>query len=80
MWVATKFSFDLCRARKQDPWNTGVCRWTELSPTEPSYLSGRYAYQVRWRGGPQRRGLRSFDGAQPPPEGEEATEVVIRPS
>jgi hypothetical protein len=77
LWVTTKFSFDLCRARKLDPWNTEACRWTELSPTEPAYLAGRYVYQAQWRDGARRRGIRAFDGV-PGPDSEEATVVVIK--
>jgi hypothetical protein len=74
VWLTTKFSFDLCRARKLDPWNVEACRWTELSPEKESYLSGRYVYLAQWPGGGQRRGVRAFDGAM----GEDkAVEVVI---
>lgn len=75
LWVATKFAFDLCRARKLDPWDTDSCRWTELAPDKEAFLSGRYAYQARWPDGKQARGVRAFDGA---PSQEGTVEVVIR--
>lgn len=76
LWITTKFSFDLCRARKLDPWNTGACRWTELSPTEPAYLSGRYVYQARWRNGKRQSGIRSFDGLLDAEKGDEIHVVI----
>lgn len=77
LWMTTKFSFDLCKARKVDPWNTEACRWTEISPSEPVFLSGRYVYQAKWPGGAQRRAVRAFDGFLDPEKGD-AIDVVIR--
>jgi hypothetical protein len=74
LWMTTKFSFDLCRARKQDPWDLTSCRWTELAPDKEAYLSGRYVYLAKWRNGAARRGVRAFDGAM---NAEGPVQVVI---
>jgi hypothetical protein len=76
VWLTTKFSFDLCGVRRRDPWDVGQCRWTELSPSQESYLSGRYVYQASWPDGASGRGVRAFDGAG---IGDGAEIVRIRP-
>ena len=62
VWLTTKFSFDLCRAKRLDQWDLKSCRWTELAPDDVEYLSGRYVYQAQWGGGQSKRGIRMFDG------------------
>lgn len=62
VWLATKFSFDLCGARQLDQWSVEKCRWTEVDPNQEVYLSGRYVYQSRWPNGKKGRGIRVFSG------------------
>lgn len=58
-WLITRFAFDLCQARKLDPWNMEACpRWAEADPEAPMMLSGAYKWQVRWPDGDTARGDR----------------------
>jgi hypothetical protein len=83
VWLITRFAFNLCRARRIDPWNRDRChRWTEVAADMAVPLSGSYMYQARWPDGGSGRGSRSFDGVaaalaaaddKPPPT------ITIRP-
>ncbi|QJB70248.1 hypothetical protein [Parasphingorhabdus halotolerans] len=60
-WIIGKFDFELCRFRKQDPWNVnGNCRgWEEISDGDRMRLSGNYIYQASWPNGKKRKGTKS---------------------
>jgi hypothetical protein len=78
IWVTTRFTFQTCQALGKSAWDTGQCRWTEVQPDRPSYLSGTYMVQAKW---PDGRTLRSSQRFQPDPNlgDDETVPVTIRP-
>jgi hypothetical protein len=78
IWLTTRFTFQTCQALGKSAWDTAQCRWTEVQPDQPSFLSGTYMVQARW---PDGRTLRSSQRFQPDPtlETEEAVPITIRP-
>ena len=78
VWLATKFAFDVCRARRLDPWDRQACRWKEVDPENEAYLSGTYVYQAEWPGGAKGRGTRTLDG-KGVNDDEKPTIVTVRP-
>ena len=78
VWLTTRFTFQTCQALGKPAWDTSQCRWTEMVPDRPTYLSGTYMVQARW---PDGRTLRSSQRFQPDPEAdaETAVPVTVRP-
>lgn len=75
IWVITRFSFDVCRAKKLDPWNIEACRWAEMDPRQEAWLSGTYMVQGKWPNGASVRTNRRIVGDDP----DESITVTIRP-
>lgn len=84
VWIASSFSFALCKARKMNPWDYEVCdRWTEVSDGRPRYLSGRFVYNARWPDGSTGRGVRDLTGGGSEVDSEYnpvPKTVIVRPS
>lgn len=71
----TLFHHRLCQAKGQDADNPLQCRgWVEAVKSE-EFLSGRYAYQVRWPDGSTRRGI--FDASSAPPVSQDSDTVRV---
>jgi hypothetical protein len=53
VWMSARRSFDLCRARRADPWNRDQCgRWREIQVGQPEMLPpGEYVYDAVWPNG-----------------------------
>lgn len=77
VWMITQFAFDVCRVRRRDPWSLATCRWAEVRPERPAYLSGNYVYQAKWPGGAAGRGKVNLDGSFD--EDGEPDTVAVRP-
>ena len=78
IWLTTRFTFQTCQALGKPAWDTSQCRWTEMQPDRPSYLSGTYMVQAKW---PDGRSLKSSQRFQPDPNlGEdESVPITVRP-
>jgi hypothetical protein len=74
IWLTTRFTFQTCQALGKSAWDTSQCRWTELQPDRPSYLSGTYMVQAKW---PDGRTLRSSQRFQPDPNLDEGVVVPV---
>ena len=61
IYLISRFSFQVCRARDIDPWNREECRWNEFETGRSQRLNGRFVYQVVWNDGTERRGTRIID-------------------
>lgn len=79
VWLATRFSFDVCRVRGRNPWSLDECRWTEMDPDRPAWLSGNYMVQARWPDGRASRGARRMEGPDGPIDIDAPLPVIVRP-
>jgi hypothetical protein len=75
IWVTTRFTFDVCKARKLDPWDREACRWAEMAPDREAWLSGNYMVQGEWPDGATTRTSRRIETDDPDNPGL----VTIRP-
>ena len=76
IWLASKFSYNVCRVQGLDPWDRGRCqRWTEANQDQADFLSGRYVYQAEWPDGHVERGERTVAAAS---EDDEAQVITVR--
>lgn len=75
IWLTTRFTFDVCRAKKLDPWDRNACRWAEMDPTREAFLSGTYMVQGKWPNGASVRTNRQIVSDDP----EQAITLTIRP-
>lgn len=61
VWIISKFSFELCRARGISEWDVSACsRWNEVDLQGSTHLFGRYVYLAKWPGGSPVTGVRDL--------------------
>jgi hypothetical protein len=75
IWITTRFTFDVCRAKRLDPWDLNTCRWAEMDPDSEAWLSGTYMVQGKWPGGASVRTNRKITSEDP----DQSVTVTIRP-